>query len=113
MIDKYFAIEVFGGLSPRQQKNIYLYGGGLTLRMAPGAAINPFVHAGIGGAYQQPKVDNFTEEQSLFTAVAGGGFEITFKKQITLRLDYRNWILYDPDVFLSGTEVTGGLAIFF
>ena len=25
----------------------------------------------------------------------------------------RRWNLYDPDVFLSGTEVSGGLAIFF
>jgi len=44
---------------------------------------------------------------------AGGGFEITFKKQITLRTDYRRWVLFDPDKSQGGHEITGGLAIFF
>ena len=44
---------------------------------------------------------------------AGGGFEITFKRQITVRLDVRNWTIFDPDEASNGQEVSGGLAIFF
>jgi hypothetical protein len=44
---------------------------------------------------------------------AGGGFEITFKKQITVRLDGRNWTIFDENVSRNGQEYTGGLAIFF
>lgn len=114
LIDKRFALEAFAGLSPRQEQDLFLGGLGWTLRLIPGAAVGPFVHAGVGVAHFRPKVDNFTEDpQTLFAMVAGGGFEITFKKQITLRLDFRNWTIFDPDQASNGQEYSGGLAIFF
>lgn len=114
LVDKYFALEAFAGLSARQQKDIFIGGLGWTLRMMPGATVGPYVHAGTGVAHIRPKADNFTDrEQSVMALVAGGGFEITFKRQITLRLDYRNWTFFDPDQAFSGQELTGGLAIFF
>ena len=86
VIDRYFAVEGFAGLSPRAQTDVFLGGAGWTLRLAPGAAIGPFVHASIGAAHIRPKADNFTDqEETLASLDAGGGFEITFKKQITLR----------------------------
>ena len=114
LLDSYFALEGFIGLSPRQQDDLFLGGVGWTLRLIPGAAIGPFVHAGVGVGHLRPKVDNFTaEDETLFAVAAGGGFEITFKKQITLRLDFRNWTLFDPDQASNGQEYSGGLAIFF
>lgn len=114
LIDSRWAIEAFGGLSPRGQKDVFLGGLGWTLRLAPGAAIGPYVAAGLGAAHIRPKADNFIDaEETLFGVAAGGGFEITLKKQITIRTDYRRWILYDEDDANGGNEVTGGLAIFF
>ncbi len=114
IVDPYFAVEAFAGLSPRQQDDLFLGGLGLTLRMIPGAAVGPFVHVGVGAAHFRPKVDNFTEDpESLLAMSAGGGFEVTFKKQITLRLDFRNWTIFDPDQASNGQEYSGGLAIFF
>jgi hypothetical protein len=114
VIDPYWSVEGFAGLSPRGQKDIFVGGLSWTLRLAPGAALGPFVNAGTGGAHIRPKADNFVDrEESLFALVAGGGFEITFKKQITLRLDFRNWTLFDPNKASNGQEYTGGLAIFF
>lgn len=114
LIDKYFAIEGFLGLSPRQQEDLFLAGLGWTLRVAPGAAIGPYLNIGFGAAHFRPKADNFTQEsESLFTLAAGGGFEITFKKQITLRLDFRNWTIFDPEQASNGQEYSSGLAIFF
>jgi hypothetical protein len=114
LLDSHFAIEGFVGLSPRAQKDVYLAGLGWTLRLAPGAAIGPYLNAGIGMAHINPKADNFIDpEQTLMAMTAGGGFEITLKKQITLRLDFRNWTLFDPDESSNGQEYTGGLAIFF
>jgi hypothetical protein len=102
------------GLSPRAQTDVFLGGAGWTLRLAPGAAVGPFVHASIGAAHIRPKADNFTDqEETLASLDAGGGFEITFKKQITLRTDYRRWVLFDQNRSESGNEFTGGLAIFF
>jgi hypothetical protein len=44
---------------------------------------------------------------------AGGGLEITLKKRITLRADYRHWVFFDENEAADAEEITGGLAIFF
>ena len=114
LIDSRWAVEAFAGLSPRGQKDVFLGGLGWTLRLAPGAALAPFVAAGVGVAHIRPKADNFIDpEETLMAVSAGGGFEVTFKKQITLRTDYRRWLLFDENTSNGGHEVTGGLAIFF
>jgi hypothetical protein len=114
IIDQYFAVEAWAGLSPRADDDLFLGGLGWTLRLLPGAALGPFLHLGAGVAHLRPKADNFTaESQTLMALSAGGGLEITFKKQITVRLDYRNWTIFDPDQASNGQELSGGLAIFF
>jgi hypothetical protein len=114
LIDPYWALEGFGGLSPRSEKDIFLSGLGFVLRLAPGAVIGPYVSLGLGAAYIRPKADNFVDpEETLMALGAGGGVEITFKKQITLRIDARNWSLFDENKANNGQEYSGGLAIFF
>jgi hypothetical protein len=114
LIDPYWAIEGFGGLSPRSEKDIFLAGLGFLLRLVPGAVIGPYVSVGLGAARIRPKADNFVDvEETLMAMGAGGGLEITFKKQITLRLDARNWTLFDQNKSANGQEYSGGLAIFF
>lgn len=114
LVDPYWAIEGFTGLSPRSEKDIFMGGLAFVLRMAPGAVIGPYVSIGLGAAYIRPKADNFIDEKETLMALgAGGGFEITFKKQITLRLDARNWSLFDENKTSNGQEYSGGLAIFF
>jgi hypothetical protein len=114
LIDPYWALEGFAGLSPRSEKDIYLSGLAFVLRLVPGAVIGPYASIGLGAAYIRPKADNFVDEKETIMALgAGGGLEITFKKQITLRLDARNWKLFDENKSSLGQEYTGGLAIFF
>jgi hypothetical protein len=114
LIDPYWAIEGFAGLSPRGEKDVFLGGLGFTLRLAPGAVIGPYANLGLGAAHIRPKADNFVDkEETLMALGAGGGFEITFKKQITLRLDARNWTLFNQNHSSNGQEYSGGLAIFF
>jgi hypothetical protein len=98
LIDSYFALEGFAGESPRKQETLLIAGLGWTLRLAPGAAIGPYLHAGAGVGHFDPKEDAFTlEPRTLMTVSAGGGFEITLKKRITLRLDFRNWTFFDEN----------------
>lgn len=114
LIDPYWAIEGFAGLSPRSDKDVFLGGLGFVLRLIPGAVIGPYVNIGLGAAHLRPKADNFVDEKETLMALgAGGGVEITFKKQITVRLDARNWTLFDQNKSDNGQEYTGGLAIFF
>ena len=114
LIDPYWAIEGFAGLSPRNEKDVFLSGLAFVLRLAPGAVIGPYASIGLGAAYIRPKADNFVDpKETLMALSAGGGLEITFKKQITLRLDARNWTMFDENKANNGQEYSGGLAIFF
>jgi hypothetical protein len=114
LIDPYWAIEGFAGLSPRAEKDIFLGGLGFVLRLVPGAVIGPYASLSTGAAHIRPKVDNFVDKNETLMALgAGGGLEITFKKQITLRLDARNWSLFNQNHASNGQEYSGGLAIFF
>ncbi len=114
LVDPYWAIEGFAGLSPRSEKDIFLGGLGFVLRLIPGAVIGPYASLGVGAAHIRPKVDNFIDkEETLMALAAGGGIEITFKKQITVRLDARNWSLFNQNEASNGQEYSGGLAIFF
>ncbi len=114
IIEAHWALEAFGGLSPRATTDVFVSGLGWTLRLIPGAAVGPYVNAGAGAAFVRPKADNFIDEpQTLLAINAGGGIEMTFKKQITVRLDFRNWTLMDPEDASSAQELSGGLAIFF
>ena len=84
------------------------------LRLAPGAVIGPYASVGLGVAHISPKADNYVDaRENLMALGAGGGLEITMKKQITVRLDVRNWSLFNQNHANNGQEYTGGLAIFF
>jgi len=114
IIDPYWALEGFAGLSPRSEKDVYLGGLAFVLRLAPGAVLGPYASIGLGVAHISPKADNYVDpRENLMALGAGGGLEITFKKQITLRLDARNWSLFNQNHSNNGQEYTGGLAIFF
>jgi opacity protein-like surface antigen len=114
IIDPYWALEGFAGLSPRSEKDIYLGGLAFVLRLAPGAVIGPYASIGLGVAHISPKADNYVDaRENLMALGAGGGLEITMKKQITVRLDVRNWSLFNQNHANNGQEYTGGLAIFF
>ncbi len=114
LVDPYLAVEGFAGISPRADKDLFLAGVGPTLRLAPGAVIGPYVGIGLGASYIRPKADNFVDpEETLMALSAGGGLEITLKKQITVRLDARNWTLFDENKAANAQEYSGGLAIFF
>ena len=114
LIDPYWGLEAFTGLSPRSETNLYLGGLAFILRLAPGAVIGPYASIGLGAAHIVPKIDNYIGKTGTLMALgAGGGFEITMKKQITVRLDARNWTIFDQNESTNYQEYSGGLAIFF
>src|SRR3954471_18809570 len=105
IIDPYWALEGFAGLSPRSEKDIYLGGLAFVLRLAPGAVIGPYASIGLGVAHISPKADNYVDpRENLMALGAGGGLEITMKKQITVRLDVRNWSLFNQNHANNGQE---------
>lgn len=114
LIDPYWALEGFAGLSPRSEKAVYLGGLAFLLRLAPGSVVGPYAALGLGVAHISPKADNYIDKrENLMALGAGGGVEITLKKQITARIDVRNWTLFNQNHSNNAQEYTGGLAIFF
>jgi hypothetical protein len=84
------------------------------LRLVPGAVICPYTILNLGWAHISPKADNFVDPRENDMALgAGGGLEITLKKQITVRLEALEWSLFTANHANNSQEYTGGLAIFF
>jgi hypothetical protein len=114
LVDPYFALEAFGGESPRAQTTLYLGGLGMTLRLVPGGSLAPFVHACAGVAHTEPKADAFTiNPKTLMTTCVGAGIELTIRLRLTLRFDFRNWTVFDENEASNSQEYSGGMAIFF
>lgn len=114
LIDPYWALEGFAALSPRAEKDVYMAGLAFVLRLVPGAVICPYTILNLGWAHISPKADNFVDPRENDMALgAGGGLEITLKKQITLRLEALEWSLFTANHANDSQEYTGGLAIFF
>lgn len=114
IIDPYWALEGFAALSPRAEKDVYMAGLAFVLRLVPGAVITPYAILNLGWAHISPKADNFVDMTENDMALgAGGGLEITLKKQITVRLEALEWSLFTQDHATDSQEYTGGLAIFF
>jgi len=114
IIDPYWALEGFAGLSPQSSKEVYLAGLGFTLRMTPGSVLCPYASLGLGAAHITPSATNYVDpRETLMALAAGGGLEITLKKQITLRFDARNWTLFNQNHSGNTQEYSSGLAIFF
>jgi uncharacterized protein YgiM (DUF1202 family) len=114
LVDQYWAFEGFVGQSPAAQEDLFFGGLGWTLRLAPGAVFGPFLHASMGAVRRTPKADVFTiQPKTQMVMDFGGGFEITFRGRITLRADYRHWVLFDETDAQAAEEFTGGLAVFF
>ena len=114
IIDPYWALEGFAALSPRAEKDVYMAGLAFVLRLVPGAVITPYAILNLGWAHISPKADNFVDPRENDMALgAGGGLEITLKKQITLRLEALEWSLFTQNHATDSQEYTGGLAIFF
>lgn len=113
-LDPHFALEGFAGARPGAQDDLWFAGVGGAIRLAPTAALGPYVYAGAGAGHSRPQADHFTEDPQTLGAVAtGAGVETTLVRRITVRLDYRNWTLFDADEASNAQEFSGGLAIFF
>ena len=86
----------------------------MTLRLSPGAAVGPYVHAGTGISHFQPKEDAFAiDPRTLYTVSVGGGLEVTIRLRLTLRFDFRNWTIFDENEASNAQEYSGGMVIFF
>lgn len=107
------AIEPYAGLALQRDARRYLFGVGATMNLMPDWAIAPFVHIGGGGMHETPSDEFVQIEQDFFHARAGGGFLISLRWRILLRLEANNTILFTEDSYRNVQTYYGGLGTYF
>lgn len=107
------AIEPYAGLALQRDSRRFLYGIGGTLNLMPDWAIAPFVHIGGGGMHETPNDQFVRSEANFFHARAGGGFLISLRLRLLLRLEANNTILFTEDSYKNVQTYYGGLGTYF
>ena len=114
LLDPHVALEAFFGETLGDQIDVLYYGAGANVYLWPASPMTPFFALGGGGVSSRRKADQFTIAVGNFSTVnVGGGVMVAFKKRVTLRFDFRNHLIFDPNHTQSAQEFSGGLAIVF
>jgi len=107
------AFEPYVGLALQSDSRRILYGGAFALNVAPDWAIAPFMVLGMGGMQENPKEENIRQERSWFHARVGGGFLISLRFRLLVRLEFNDFVLFTEDRYRNVQSYTGGLGSYF
>lgn len=114
LLAPHLALELFAGETVGEQADVLHYGATTNLYLWPAAPVTPFFAMGGGGAKGRKKADQFTiDDNHYLTAQVGGGLLLAFKKRLTVRFDFRNYLVFDANYTRGLREYSGGLAVYF
>jgi hypothetical protein len=114
LLAPHLALEGYVGETVGQHVDVIYYGAVASLYLWPAWPVTPFFALGGGGARGREKADQpVIDSGHYLCANVGGGLLLAFKKRVTLRLDFRNYTVFDADYTRHLQEYSGGLAIFF
>ncbi len=114
LLAPHVGLEAFVGETVGEQADVLYYGGGVNLYLWPSSPVTLFAAGGGGGALGRKKADQFTIRTGHYaTANVGGGLLIALKKRITLRFDFRDYLVFGPNYTRELKEYSGGLAVLF
>jgi len=107
------AIEAYLGPSVGRDANRGIFGIGGNLFVSPAIPFSLFVALGTGAVYTKGKVDTLADARWTYLLSPGGGFWIIFKRNVGIRFDFRNHVLFRADDAQSLQEYSGALAFTF
>jgi hypothetical protein len=114
MLAPTFALEANLGASVGSTGRLFLIGAGGLVNLFPSWPITPFFAGGGGAAHAAPNSDAFIFEAGTRSMLyAGGGLRFGFRQRIIVRIEGRNYALFEPDKLVSQQEISGGLSAFF
>jgi hypothetical protein len=114
MLAPHLGLEGFVGETVGEQTDVVYYGGGANLYLWPSSPVTPFVAGGVGGALGRKKADLYTVKPGHYAMVnVGGGLLVALKKRITLRFDFRDYVIFGANYTQELKEYSGGLAVLF
>jgi hypothetical protein len=114
VIHKTVSLEGFIGDGLTADGTQLLYGGGVSIYLAPSWPVCPFVGL-FGGAFSVfPNPDSFVlKREDLFVARAGGGVLMALRNRILVRIEGTELSIFNPDTYRIGLTVSGGLGVYF
>jgi hypothetical protein len=108
------SLEAFVGDGLTSDGAQLLYGGGVSVYLAPRWVVCPFVGLAAGGLSVLPSPDSFVlRREDLYVARAGGGVLFALRNRILVRLEATNLSLFTPDSYKNALTYSGGLGVYF
>jgi len=114
LLDPAFGFEVTGGVAVASAGRLLFVTLGPVMNVFPSSPVVPFFSVAGGVTASSPNADTFLlQSGSIATASAGGGLRIGFRYRLTLRLEARAHVFFEPDRYVSQEEYSAGLTVFF
>lgn len=108
------SLEAFVGDGLTSDGTQLLYGGGLSIFLAPHWVLCPFVSLAAGGLSVFPNPSSFVlQREDLYMARAGGGVLFALRNRILVRIEATNLSLFTPDSYKNAQTYSGGLGVYF
>jgi hypothetical protein len=114
VLHKTVSLEAFVGDGLTSDGTQLLYGGGVSIYLAPSWAVCPFVGLAAGGLSVFPNPDSFVlKREDLYLARAGGGLLFALRNRILVRLEATNLSLFTAESYKNAQTYSGGLGVYF
>jgi hypothetical protein len=108
------SLEAFVGDGLTSDGTQLLYGGGVSIYLAPDWPVCPFVELMAGGLSVFPAQDSFVlQRQDLYLARAGGGALLALRNRILVRFEVTNVSLFSAETYKNAQTYSGGLGVYF
>ncbi len=108
------SLEAFAGDGLTSDGAQLLYGGGVSIYLAPNWPVCPFLGLSAGGLSVLPSQDSFVlRRQDMILARAGGGLLFALHNRILVRIEATNASLFTPEAYKNAQTYAGGLGVYF
>jgi hypothetical protein len=108
------SLEGFVGDGLTSDGTQLLFGGGVSIYLAPRWLVCPFVGLSAGGLSVTANPDSFVlKSEQLFLARAGGGLLFALRNRILVRIEATNLSLFSAETYKNAQTYAGGLGVYF
>ncbi len=114
VLHKTVSLEGFVGDGLTSDGTQLLYGGGVSIYLAPDWAVCPFVGLAAGGLSVFPNPSSFVlKREDLYVGRAGGGLLFALRNRILVRIEATNLSLFNAEGYKNAQTYAGGLGVYF
>ena len=114
LLEPAFGFEFTGAAVVARGGRLLLASAGPIVNLFPTSPIVPFATLQGGVTASSPNADTFLlTSGAIATASAGFGLRIGFHHRLTLRIETRTHVFFEPDRMLAEEEFCAGLTVFF